>query len=264
MRGGIGRALAERGYVCLRFPPIHYGVTDWAAMFAGTVSLGADTTAAVVFETCRAAASMGFARVVVTNAHLEPAHIATLRAVAERFADEVGTPLLFGKTRRRQAERLGAEFRSGSCHAGQYESSLVLAIAPALVDLPRAQQPCRTSCRCTSASPRARATSPTAARSGLLRGTPAAATAAEGEATWACSPTWSSRRSARASTTRHADSASARGAAAGLPCSVASACMGTSWASMGIRPSGGSTKASNAADAEAAVVVADRGASARS
>ncbi|MBX7084509.1 MAG: creatininase family protein [Nannocystaceae bacterium] len=179
-----GRALAEQGYVCLRFPAINYGVTDWAAMFTGTVSLGADTTAAVVFETCRAAAAMGFARVVVTNAHLEPAHIATLRAVAERFADELGTPLLFvDKTRRRNAERLGDEFKSGSCHAGQYESSLVLAIAPALVDLPRARQ---LPPHIVPLHERIAAGARDFADCGLDQaycGTPAGATATEGEAT---------------------------------------------------------------------------------
>lgn len=135
-----GRALAERGLVCLRFPAINYGVTDWARSFAGTVSMRAETTYASVLETCMAAHAMGFARVVVTNAHLEPAHIQTLRRVASDFEAATGVALLFvDKTRRRLAERLGAEFKSGSCHAGSYESSLVLAIAPALVDLPRAQ-----------------------------------------------------------------------------------------------------------------------------
>src|SRR5207302_2311173 len=37
--------------------------------------------------------------------------------------------------RRRNAERLTDEFRRGSCHAGRYETSLVLADAPELVDV---------------------------------------------------------------------------------------------------------------------------------
>ena len=36
--------------------------------------------------------------------------------------------------RRRNAQRLTDEFRRGSCHAGRYETSLVLADAPQLVD----------------------------------------------------------------------------------------------------------------------------------
>jgi creatinine amidohydrolase len=132
--------LAAAGYVAVRFPAIHYGVTDWARMFAGTTTLTAATTEAIVFETCHAAHAMGFDRVVLTNAHLEPDHIAVLRAVAERFSEQTGRPLLFpDKTRRRAAERLTDEFRSGSCHAGQYETSLVLAIRPDLVDMTKAK-----------------------------------------------------------------------------------------------------------------------------
>lgn len=134
------RELAAKGYVAVRFPAIHYGVTDWARMFAGTTTLTAATTEAIVFETCHAAHAMGFDRVVLTNAHLEPDHIAVLRAVAERFSEQTGRPLLFpDKTRRRAAERLTDEFKSGSCHAGQYETSLVLAIRPELVDMTTAK-----------------------------------------------------------------------------------------------------------------------------
>jgi creatinine amidohydrolase len=134
------RELARMGYVAVRFPAIHYGVTDWARMFAGTTTLTAATTEAIVFETCHAAHAMGFDRVVLTNAHLEPDHIATLRAVAQRFSEQTGKPLLFpDKTRRAAAQRLTEEFKSGSCHAGQYETSLVLAIRPDLVDVAKAK-----------------------------------------------------------------------------------------------------------------------------
>jgi len=132
--------LAQRGYIAVRFPAIHYGVTDWARMFAGTTTLTAATTESIVFETCHAAHAMGFDRVVLTNAHLEPDHIATLRAVAERFSEQTGRALVFpDKTRRHAAQRLTAEFKSGSCHAGQYETSLVLAIRPDLVDVAKAK-----------------------------------------------------------------------------------------------------------------------------
>ena len=33
-----------------------------------------------------------------------------------------------------EAARLGEEFQSGSCHAGRYETSLVMALTPTLVD----------------------------------------------------------------------------------------------------------------------------------
>lgn len=132
-RGAL--ALAERGYVAVRFPTIHYAVTDWAGDFAGSTSIPEDAALGVVLGACLAAKRMGFHRVVLTNAHLEPDNIRVLRDVATRYEAEAGEPLLFPDVvRRRNAERLTEEFRSGSCHAGQYETSLVLAVRPELVD----------------------------------------------------------------------------------------------------------------------------------
>ncbi len=129
------RALAELGYLAVHYPPLHYGVTDWADGFAGTTSISADVIGPLVLQTCQSALALGFDHIVLTNAHLEPGHIQTLRAVAKQFETQTGSPLLFvDKTRRKQAQKLTAEFQSGSCHAGQYETSLILAIRPDLVD----------------------------------------------------------------------------------------------------------------------------------
>jgi creatinine amidohydrolase len=138
--GRAAARLAARGWVAVRFPPLHYGVTEWARAFKGTVSISSDVAHALVLETCKAAKVIGFGRVALTNAHLEPGHIQMLRAAARQFETDVGEPLVFAdKTRRKQAERLTAEFQSGSCHAGQYETSLVLAIRPDLVDVTKAR-----------------------------------------------------------------------------------------------------------------------------
>ncbi len=126
--------LAARGWTAVRFPPLHYGVTDWAASFAGTTTISREVIHGLVLQACQQAHGMGFTRVAITNAHLEPGHIATLRAVTREFESQTGQPLVFSdKTRRRNAQRLTEEFASGSCHAGQYETSLVLAIRPELV-----------------------------------------------------------------------------------------------------------------------------------
>jgi creatinine amidohydrolase len=69
-------------------------------------------------------------RIVLVNSHFEPEQVQTLR--------DTGPPLL-DLTRRANAERLTEEFRSGSCHAGQYETSLVLADQPELVHSDRMQ-----------------------------------------------------------------------------------------------------------------------------
>jgi creatinine amidohydrolase len=110
-------------------PPLPFGVTRYGSAFAGAVGIGEATLRAVVLDVAAAGAEQGFRRLVIVNNHFEPEQVATLRAAAE----EAGA-LYLDLVRRRNAERLGDEFRRGSCHAGRYETSLVLADAPALVD----------------------------------------------------------------------------------------------------------------------------------
>jgi creatinine amidohydrolase len=129
--------LAGRGDLAVLFPTQHYVVTDWAREFPGTLGLSREAATAVVLEVCVGAHAMGFPHVVLTNAHLEQDNVLALREVAARFVERTGASLCFPDvTRRRNAERLGEEFRSGSCHAGRYETSLVLAVRPELVRMP--------------------------------------------------------------------------------------------------------------------------------
>jgi creatinine amidohydrolase len=107
----------------LVLPELPYGVTRYAASFPGAVSIDEDTLRALVTEVCR-----GFERAILVNSHFEPEQVRTLR--------ETGLPL-FDLTRRAYAERLTDEFREGSCHAGRYETSLVLADKPELVQTER-------------------------------------------------------------------------------------------------------------------------------
>jgi len=107
----------------LVLPPVHYGVTRYAAAFPGTVSLSEGTLRALVSEIAESVGSL-----VLVNSHFEPEQVETPRST--------GLPLL-DLTRRKSAERLTDEFRSGSCHAGRYETSLVLADRPELVHADR-------------------------------------------------------------------------------------------------------------------------------
>lgn len=113
----------------LVLPTLDYGVTRFGAAFPGAVSVSESTLHALVTDVCGSLAAQGFARVVVVNNHFEPAHVATLR----KATADAGVAYL-DLVRRRTAARLTDEFRSGACHAGQYETSLVLADRPELVD----------------------------------------------------------------------------------------------------------------------------------
>jgi creatinine amidohydrolase len=110
----------------LVLPAMPYGVTRYGSAFPGVVSISEGTLRSLVTEI---ADSVG--RLILVNSHFEPEQIETLRAT--------GLPLL-DLTRRASAERLTDEFRSGSCHAGRYETSLVLADRPELVHADRMQE----------------------------------------------------------------------------------------------------------------------------
>ncbi|HET6372568.1 MAG TPA: creatininase family protein, partial [Candidatus Polarisedimenticolia bacterium] len=99
--------------------------------FPGCVGITHETAASLVADVCRSALGQGFRAVCLVNSHLEPDHLASLREAATLVAAQTGRPIIFpDKTQPRWAASLTAEFRSGACHAGQYETSLVMAAEP--------------------------------------------------------------------------------------------------------------------------------------
>ena len=131
----ISVGMCERAAARLDDPPavvlpaLAFGVTRYGAAFAGAIGISEATLRAVVLDVATALDRQGFRRLVVVNNHFEPEQVATLRAAAA----DAGA-LYLDLVRRRNAQRLTDEFRRGSCHAGRYETSLVLADAPQLVD----------------------------------------------------------------------------------------------------------------------------------
>ena len=118
-------------------PALAFTVTDYAGPFTGTISIPKETTIAYVRDVLIQVAQQGFRAVCVVNAHLEPAHRFALRDAvkAARAADAAAKcPIaLADPCDRRWVPTLTEEFRSGRCHAGQYETSLVMAARPDLV-----------------------------------------------------------------------------------------------------------------------------------
>jgi len=135
-RTGATRAaqkLRAEGIPAVVLPPVPYAVTEFAAAFGGTISLPMETATALLRDVILGAIRTGFGSVVICNAHLEPANIQAIRA-AMKAAEEQGAKVAFPDvTRRKNAEKLGEEFQSGACHAGRYETSLVMAATPFLV-----------------------------------------------------------------------------------------------------------------------------------
>lgn len=187
-RGMARRAalkLREQGRACVVLPPVSYSVTDFAASFSGSMSLPAETAEAHLTAVLEATAANGFRPLAVANGHLEPAHIASIRAAVAAVEARSGCPIAFPDvTRRRLAERLTEEFRSGACHAGRYESSLVMADDPEAVkdELRRALPPVEISL--VEAMAAGQHDFVSAGGSQAYFGWPAQASAAEGQATF--------------------------------------------------------------------------------
>jgi creatinine amidohydrolase len=128
--------LQGEGVRAVLLPPIAYGVTMFTDGFAGRLTLRPGTLWALLEDLVTALEQQDVRQVVFSNGHLEPAHVEVLRGVALDHAErgpQTAQVLFPDNTRRRWAETLGEEFKSGDCHAGRYESSIVLAADPASV-----------------------------------------------------------------------------------------------------------------------------------
>jgi creatinine amidohydrolase len=121
-------APAEPGKTTVRAvvaPSLPYGVTDYASGFAGAIGVPAAALTPMLHAIATSLLATGFAHVCFVNNHLEPAHDAAVRAAIEGLpagAASVACPLT-----RRWGRTLSDEFKRGDCHAGRYETSLVLA-----------------------------------------------------------------------------------------------------------------------------------------
>jgi mycofactocin system creatininase family protein len=118
-----GRLAAAVPGACLA-PALPYGASGEHQAFPGTLSIGGDVTARVLVELGRSATET-FARVLFVCAHggnAQPLSQAVARLCAE------------GRDVRAWSPRW-----SGDAHAGHLETSLMLAIAPERVQLPRAE-----------------------------------------------------------------------------------------------------------------------------
>jgi creatinine amidohydrolase len=126
--------LAARGIEALVLPPMAYSVTDFSADFPGTISITRETATALIRDVCLSLYRQGARLVVIANSHLEPEHILSINDAIEQVERKTGRAVAFpDKRRRRWAETLSDEFRRGDCHAGAYETSLVMAARPDLV-----------------------------------------------------------------------------------------------------------------------------------
>jgi creatinine amidohydrolase len=145
----IARAFAARaaemlyqaGIPTLILPPVSYTVSFVGACFPGTVPVQSDSLTKYLVDVLEHLITQDFRAICICNAHLEPAHVETLENVVQSLTDRSRVPIVFPDKRAPEwAQYLGEEFRRGSRHAGQYETSIVLAAAPESVRRPQLEE----------------------------------------------------------------------------------------------------------------------------
>lgn len=133
-REGVRRLRAE-GVAAFVLPAIAYAPAPFADEFSGTLSIRPETLAALIEDVAAALARRGVAVLALASSHFDPAQVSTLRETAARIEASGAPRIVFPDlTRRSLAALLTEEFRSGACHAGRYETSILLAERPDLVD----------------------------------------------------------------------------------------------------------------------------------
>ena len=178
-----GERLAARGFHPFLLPSLAYTAAPFAQGFPGTLSMSPATATALLLDLARALTARGAAALAIANAHLDPAHLGSIAAAVAAAREAGCLPVVAPDlTRKPWAPRLGEEFRSGACHAGRYEGSIVMSARPELVreEIRRALEP-----NPASLSAAIRAGTRTFEEAGGPRayfGWPAEASAAEGEA----------------------------------------------------------------------------------
>lgn len=122
------RRLAARGLEPLLLPALDYTAAPFAAGFPGTLSIRPETFSALLADVAAGLARGGVLTLAIANAHLDPTHLRSIYDAVGQIRSE-GTPAVAfpDLTRKPWALRLGEEFLSGACHAGQYEGSVVMA-----------------------------------------------------------------------------------------------------------------------------------------
>jgi creatinine amidohydrolase len=137
----LARALADR-LDAFHGPTLRVGCSDHHLGFAGTMSLSHDTFGAVVGDLVRSLRKSGFRRIVLVPTH--GGNFAPLAAAVAKLDEpdavtaltDLGVLFQIAQIGERE---FGVPLAQGGIHAGEWETSLLLAIHPELVQMEHAE-----------------------------------------------------------------------------------------------------------------------------
>ncbi|WP_020619164.1 creatininase family protein [Paenibacillus daejeonensis] len=124
--------LDEEGNIWL-LPPLAYGKSNEHLDFPGTISLSASTLQGVVTDIATSVAKAGFRRLVLFNTHGGNTDLLNVAARELRISTGLMVFFLSPSSLNAAHDLLSDEEKEYGIHAGDYETSLVMAIKPAWV-----------------------------------------------------------------------------------------------------------------------------------
>lgn len=129
--------LMERDLWPAVLPAIPYGVTTYFNEFPGCIALGGETLTSCIVDICRDLSRQGVHRLMVINNQYQPEHLhAIYRAIGvakEQLEMRVHYMDITHPHKKRAAE-LPEAYHESDFHGGRYETSLMMASNPELVD----------------------------------------------------------------------------------------------------------------------------------
>lgn len=134
MASAAAGRLEEAGLIPVLLPALDYSAAPFAEAFAGTISISPVAVETLLGDIAASLSQWGAPILAIANAHLDPAHLGSLQAATEAIRAAGRIRVAFPDlTRRPWGSRLTEEFKSGACHAGRFEGSIVLAAKPEAV-----------------------------------------------------------------------------------------------------------------------------------
>jgi creatinine amidohydrolase len=127
--------LAKMHYRAFVLPPLPYAVTECANEFPGTISISPEVDTRLISDICLSLIRGGLKNICIFNSHFEPAHVRCIYEAIDRVKDLSGVTLAFTDiTKKKYSSKLVDVFQMGQSHADRYETSLIMAIDPSLVN----------------------------------------------------------------------------------------------------------------------------------
>ena len=137
------RAVARIPEEAVLVPAVPHGYSPHHMDFPGTLTITWDTFIKYVKDVCCSLAHHGFERILIVNGH--GSNTSPMDLAARLSIIEYEGRILCGSVNHwdlRRAKEVGNELRDsdygGTSHAGEYETSLYLALRPQLVDMSKA------------------------------------------------------------------------------------------------------------------------------